>query len=342
MTFRVSIPAPLLSLVSLLSLSALATEPADAYRQAHAHLAAHRYAEAAALFGTATAATNAPAAAAAWLGCGEALFGAGQWEAAIAAYDTLLKTFPASPLAPDALYARGFAEHRAGQLPQALKTFSAFKNRYPTHALTPACAVSIEKISRTLESQARQQAVAAVARELAAINAFLREEKFDQAREAAARFLLANPGHPQAAALSYLIATCDYRSKDYARAAEAYRTFLNLYPQQARAAVARDQLAECLFKAGRYADAYALYEAAVDEASAPEPKARATLALGDCQAAQRRWDEAERLYLSVEILQGCDALRSAALSRLADLYDKRGQPDKARRTREDLRRRYPN
>ncbi len=343
MTFHIPLTAALLSMLSLLPLSLRAADPAaDAYRQAHAHLAAHRYAEAAALFQAAAATTNAQAAAAAWLGRGEALYGAGQWAAAIGAYDTLLKTCPASPLAPDALCARGFAEHRAGRLPQALATFTAFKSQYPRHPRAGACTASIEIISRTLASRAQQQAVAAVTRELAAINSFMRKEQFTEARDAAERFLLTRPDHPQAADLRFLIATCDARSKDYTRAAESYRTFLDRHPQHARAATARDSLAECLFQAGRYEDARKLYEELVRDAADPQQEAHATLALGDCAAAQQRWDEAERLYLSVEVLQGCEALRPAALSRLADLYDKMGQPDKARRTREDRRRRYPN
>ncbi len=328
--------------VFIVSLTALAAPAADAYRQAHAHLAAHRYAEAAALFQTATATTNAAAAAGAWLGRGEALYGAGQWDAAIAAYDTLLKTCPSSPLAPNALCSRGFAEHRAGQLRQALATFTAFKTQYPNHALTPACAASIDKISRTLVSQAEQQAVAAVAGELAAVNAFMRSSQFAEARDNAERFLKAHPEHPQAAELSYLSATCDYRSKEYTRAAETYRLFLDRHPQHAQASMARDQLADCLMQVKRYDDARGLYAQIARDTSDPQKKARATLALGDCLTAQQQWDEAELLYLNVEVLQGCDSLRPVALARLAALYEKMGQPDKARRTREDLRRRYPN
>ena len=328
--------------VVLFTHAALADPAADAYRQAHAHLAAHRYAEAASLFQSATATTNSAAAAGAWLGRGEALFGAGQWDAAITAYETLLKTQPSSPLAPDALYARGFAEHRSGQLPLALATFTAFKKQYPTHARKAECTSAIERITRTLEAQAKLQSIAAVNLELAAINTSLREEKFTQARESAERFLLAHPEHPQAADLNVLAATCDYRANAYTRAADTYRTFLDRYPQHARASAARDQLADCLFQSKRYDEACGLYGEISDNASDPERKARATLALGDCHAAQQMWSEAERLYLSVEVLQGCEALRPTALARLAELYDKMGQPEKARRTREDLRRRYPN
>ena len=330
-----------LTFASLLSLMAFADPSADAYRQAHTHLAAHRYTEAATLFQTAAATTNAPAAAAAWLGRGESLYGAGQWEAAIAAYDTLLNNFPASPFALDALCSRGFAEHRAGQLQQALATFGAFKSQYPNHALTPACTVSIDKISHTLKSQALQQAVAEATRELATINAFMRDGQFTEAHDASERFLKTHPEHPQAAELSYLAATCDYRAKEYARAAEAYRVFLDRQPQHARFAVVREQLADCLFQTKRYEDARRLYEEIARDTSDPQQKALATLALGDCHAAQQRWSEAERLYLSVEVLQGCEALRPTSLSRLAELYDRMGQPDKARHTREDLRRRYP-
>lgn len=314
---------------------------ADAYREARAHLAARRYEEAAARFEAAAATTNAAAAAAAWFGRGKALYGAKRWEAAIAAYDALLKTCPEGALAPNALYSRGHAEHQAGHLERALATFTEFKRRYPDHALAAASALSINTLSLALEAQARQQSVAAVTRELAAINASVHAEKYEEARAAAERFLQAHPGHPQAADLRYLAATCAYRAKDFVRAAEGYRAFLAGHPQHARAAAAREQLAESLFRAGRFDEALLLYEALAIEADTPQAEARATLAIGDCHAAQQKWDEAERDYLSVEVLQGCDALRPVALGRLADLHEKKGQPEKARQLREERNRRYP-
>lgn len=327
--------------LSLVAAPVLADLAADAYREARAQLVARRYAEAAARFEAAAATTNTAAAAAAWFGRGEALYGMRQWDAAVTAYGTLLKSYPSSPLAPQALYARGHAEQQAGRLPQALATFTAFKDHYPAHALTPACVIAIGKISGALEAHARQQALAAITRELAAINALVRAEKFAEAVAAADRFLQAHPGHPQTAELLYLCAACAYRAKDFARAAEACRTFLDRHPQHARAAEARGQLGDSLLQAGRYDEARVLFEKMAGEALDPQEEARLTLALGDCHAAQQKWDEAERAYLSVEVLQGCDALRPVALKRLADLYEKQGQPDQARRAREDLRRRYP-
>lgn len=336
--FPISLPVFALSLAVA---PAQADHAGDAYRDARAHLSARRYAEAAARFEAAADTTNSTAAAAAWFGRGEALYGLRLWDAASAAYGTVLDRFPASPLAPQALYARGHAEQQAGRLPQALATLTAFKDRYPAHALTPACVIAIEKISRALEAQARQRALAAVAREMAAINALVRAEKFAEAGAAADRFLQAHPGHAQTAELRYLCAACAYRAKEFDRAAEAFRAFLDRHPQHARAAEARSQLGDSLFQAGRYDEARGLFEKMAGEAPDPQEEARLTLALGDCHAAQQRWEEAERAYLSVEVLQGCDALRPVALKRLADLYEKRGLPDRARRTREDLRRRYP-
>lgn len=328
--------------LTLAAVPALADPAADAYREARTQLAARRYAEAAARFETATTTTNTAAAAAAWLGRGEALYAMKRWDAARAAYDTLLNKYPASPLAPQALYARGFSEQQSGQLPQALATFTAFKKHYPTNSLAPACSAALDKLVRTMEAQAKQQALAAITRELAAINTAVRAENYAEARSAADRFLQAHPEHPQIAELRYLSATCAYRSRDYVHAAEGYRTFLDQHPHHGRASEALIQLASSLFQAGRYDEARTLYERMAEETSDPQKEARSTLAVGDCDAAQKRWEEAERAYLSVEVLQGSDALRPVALRRLADLYDKMEQPEKARRTRDDLRRRYPS
>ena len=332
---------PLLIVLFLTVLSASADPAAEAYRDARALLSADRKAEAAARFEAATATTNANAAAAAWFGRGEALYGLQQWAATVTAYDTLLKRYPTSPLAPQALFARGHAEHQAGRLAQAVNTFTAFQKQYPANALAPSCTALIGRISKTLEIRARQQATEKLTRELAAINAAVRTEKFDEARSIIERFMQTHPEHPQTADLRFLLATCAYRTKDYNRAAELYRLFLNKHPQHARAAVARTQLADSLMRSGLYEEARVLYAQWADETQDPQEEARATLSIGDCYAAQQKWDDAERAFLSVEVLRGSDALRPIALNRLASLYDKMGQSDKARRTREDLRRRYP-
>ena len=130
------------------------TDPAaSAYRQAYGYLTSNRYVEAAACFETAAATTNADMAAAAWLGRGEALYGAKQWDAAIASYDALLKIYPHSPHAAQALYARGFTEFQSGRLPQALATLSTFTAHYPSHALAATAVASTGTITRTLAVQ---------------------------------------------------------------------------------------------------------------------------------------------------------------------------------------------
>lgn len=325
------------------SLSASADQPAAdaAYRAARVHLQARRFAEAAESFACAAASTNAPFAAAAWLGRGEALFGLGDWDQAAAAYEGLLMRYPDSPLASRALYAHGHAAQRAGRLDRAHADFAAFLDRYPTNALREACTAALSTVNAARQARARQTARAAVAAEMAAINDALRAERWEDARAAADRFLAAHPDHEQVPELFLLIAASAYRTDDYAGAAEAYRRLLEHAPQHARAAEARTRRAECLFKAGDFETARALYAELAEADDDPEARARATLAVADCDAALKRWAEAERAYLSVELLLDCEALRPVALQRLAALYDAMGQPEKASRTRDALRRRYP-
>lgn len=338
--------APLVAL--LIGVSAgtplAADEPAAdaAYRAARAHLQARRFAEAADGFARAAASTNATFAAAAWLGRGEALFGLGDWDKADAAYAELLARYPDSPLAPRALYARGHAAQRADRLDRAHAHFAAFIDRYPTNTLREACTAALATVMAAQQARERQTARAAVTAELTAINAALRAERWEEAHTAADRFLTAHPDHDQVPELHLVVAACAYRTGDYAGAAEAYRRLLERAPQHARAAEARARRAECLFKTGDFEEARALYVELAEADDEPEARARATLAIADCDAALKRWAEAERAYLSVEVLLGCEALRPVALQRLAALYDAMGQPEKASRTRDALRRRYPD
>lgn len=351
---------------------AVAAEPAaDAYRQAHACLTSNRFAEAAEHFRAAAASTNASAAAAAWLGCGEACFGAKRFDAAVAAYNRLLSDYPASPLAPNALCGRGFAEAKADRLPEALATFKDFAARFPGHALAATAGVSADAISRTLADRERQRAAAALARDTAAINAPLSEGKLAEAGAAAERFLLAHPDASNLADVRLLAADCALRAKDFSRAQDAYRRFLTLHPGHGQAprawlelgnalralgryAEAADafgraanlpqaasQQAECLSLAGRHAEALRLYEALARASTNDQERARMTLAMGDCCAALQNWEEAERLFLSVEALLASEALRPVALDRLAGLYASTGQTNQAARARAELLRRFP-
>lgn len=360
------------ALLLLLTPLSLTADPAtEAYRQAHACLISNRFAEAAARFEAAAATTNAAAAAAAWLGRGEAFFGAEQWADAIAAYDKLLATYPESPLVPNALCARGFAETKADRLSQALATFQSFLARHPTHALAPTAAASTGTLSRALAAIQRQKAEEALARETAELNAYVRAGRHREAAEAAERFLLAHPGAANLDEVRLLAAECAFRAEDFARAQTAYRRFLSLHAGHAQAARAWFELgktlqalarfaeaadafahvkdngqaralqAESLFKAGRHEESLRLYEALSRASTNKQEQARMTLAMGDCCAAQQKWAEAERLFLSVETLHVSDALRPVALKRLVDLYARAGQTNLAERTRAELRRRFP-
>ena len=362
----------ILPLFLFASNSALADPAADAYRRGYACLTSNRYSEAAAFFQTACATTNPVSAAAAWLARGEALYGLKQWDGASAAYGNLLKNYPASPHVVRALYARGCAEYQAGQLQQARATFSDFIARNPKHALAATAAASSDAITRTLAAQSKQRETEETARTFSAINAFARDGKFADAADAARRFLLAHPEHPQSAELRYLAANSALRAKDYSQAVTAYRDFLARHPKHAQASKAQLELggalqalarygeaadvyatasgaeapllcAENLFKAGRYEQALDRYQALAKRASDPDVATHAAIATGDCYAALKQWKTAESVYLNAAgRLSSDDAQRPHALAHLATLYESMGQTNQAARAREGLKRRYPN
>lgn len=363
----------LLSTSILLVAAAASADPAsDAYRKGYESLKAKRYAEAAAFFQTASASTNRENAAAAQLAQGEALFALKQWDAASGAYGALVSRFPDSPHAARALYARGCAEFQAGRLPEARATFAAFAARHPRHELAARAEAEARSIDRTLAAQAARAETEAVAQAFASINALTQERKYAEAADAAHRFLKERPAHPQCADLLYIEADCARRAKNNQQAADAYRAFLERCPSHAKAAQARLELgrtlgdlgrhaeaadvfeasgatnatqlcAESLFKAGRYAQALERYQRLASQCDSNAPASAGTaLAIGDCYAAQKQWESAERTYLSVENRQSADELRPEAIARLAGLYDAMGQTNRAAITREGLKRRYPN
>lgn len=358
------------ALLSVASRTVLADPAADAYRKGYASLTANRYSEAAAFFKDATHTTNATAQAVAWLGQGEAFYGAKQWDDAIAAYDMLLKSYPKSPHAARALYARGLAEFQAGRLPAALNALSSFITRYPNHPLAATAIASTGTLTRALNAQVKLREYEKVTHDLTEINALSHSEKAVETATAVRLFLQAHPDHPQAAALRYLAANCALRAKDYTLAVSAYRDFLAHDPQHAQNRQARIELgnalyalglfseasdvyatasgtdaqflcADSLVKAKRFEEALTRYQALMKHSLDPAKTARATLAMGDCYAALKKWEEAEHAFLSVEVLLTSDALRPIALDHLANLYENKGQPDKAATVRKELKRRFP-
>jgi len=359
------------ALASVKALPVLADSAADSYRKGYASLSANRYTEAAAFFKDATRTTNATAAAAAWLGQGEAFYNAKQWEAAIAAYDALLKGYPQSQHAARALYARGLAEFQAGRLSTALTNLSLFVEHYPKHPLASTAIASTGTLSRTLAAQVKQREYEMMARDLAQINALSHDVKAAETATAVRLFLQAHPDHPQSATLRYLAANCALRAKDYALAVSAYRDFLAHHPQHAQNRQARLELgqslsaqglfgeaadiyatasgtdaqflcADSLVKAKRLDEALKLYQTLANHSPDAGKAAQVTLAMGDCYAALKKWSEAERAFLSVQASQTADALCPIALDHLASLYDNIGQTDNAAIVRQELKRRFPN
>jgi len=361
----------LLALTLFAAADAFADPASDAYRRGYENLKAQRYAEAAALFQTAAASTNRETAAAALLARGEALFGQKQWSAASRAYGELVARFPESPHAPRALYARGCAEFQDGKLREAQATFADFTARYPQHELAKRAETETRSITRARAAQAQHAETEAVAKAFEAINTLTREGKYAEAAEAAHRFLKEHSAHPHCADVLYLEADCARRAKNNCQAVDAYRTLIERYPSYAKAAHARLELgaalsdlgrhaeaadvfaasdatnalqlcAGSLFKAGRYAQALEQYRKLASQCDSNSVEAaRTTLLIGDCYAGQKQWGPAERTYLSVERLQSSDALRPAAIARLADLYNAMGETNRASLTREGLKRRYP-
>ena len=69
---------------------------------------------------------------------GEALFRLKNYAEARAAYDDLLRTNAASPLAADALYGMAFADVEMGQRARGADEFGEFLKTWPQHPLVPS------------------------------------------------------------------------------------------------------------------------------------------------------------------------------------------------------------
>jgi TolA-binding protein len=83
---------------------------------------------------------------------GETHFAAGKFPLAIAAYDKVIATYPASNTLPDVYYKRGLAQQALGQSPQARESLEYVIKTFPTNETIVGLArQALERINRSIK-----------------------------------------------------------------------------------------------------------------------------------------------------------------------------------------------
>jgi TolA-binding protein len=235
---------------------------------------------------------------------GEVHFRLRRFEQARERYSALLRDYPGSPYAPDALYARGFSELELGLSDDALTTFDALLTRYPTNELAGSAAY-------------------AAAREL--VRAKRWEEAYALLSSYASRF----PGSRFLTDAQYLLGVVQTETGRTGEAVRTLESWLAGNRAQELAPAARALLAETQAKSGRAREAIEQYRALLRDAPSHPLVPQALYQIGELSGQLGRAPDAEAAWKTLRRDYPRDALAELAGIELVNLYAKRRQLEPA-------------
>lgn len=250
---------------------------------------------------------------------GEALFRLKNYAEARAAYDDLLRTNAASPLAADALYGMAFADVELGQRTRGADEFGEFLKTWPQHPLVPSATYNQARV--LIDLKRSPEAVALLSNfetrfpnhKLAPDAAYLLGVARVQTGDTKAgiadlrAFVSANPSHPQTGAAQKVIKETLGRPGSKEELAASYKT---LMADRSPTPEGYAEAANAARLLGRSADQEAAWRKL--RATFPEhPLGRqAALELANRAFARNEWKEAATLAQAASADQ---ALRPEAL-----------------------------
>ena len=235
---------------------------------------------------------------------GEVHFRLRRFEQARERYSALLRDYPGSPYAPDALYARGFSELELGLPDDALATFGGLLTRYPTNELAGSAAY-------------------AAAREL------VRAKRWEEANALLSSYASRFPGSRFLADAQYLLGVVQMET---GRTGEAVRTlegWLAGNRTQELAPTARVLLAEAQAKSGHAREAIEQYRALLRDAPSHPLVPQALYQIGELSDQLGHAPDAEAAWKTLRRDYPRDALAELAGIDLVNLYVKRRQLEPA-------------
>jgi TolA-binding protein len=198
----------------------------------------------------------------------EALFRLRRYAEARDAYDAVLKTDAASPLAPDALYGFGWTQQELGQPEAAVKTFGELIRTWPEHSTVPSAmfyqARGLADLKRFADALPLLEAFRGrypdhkLGPDAQFLLGWLRLQTGDPRGGLAdlRAFVKGHPSHPQAGEARRLLNETMARHGDRNELQEAYRTLMAETPSRAEGLWEASAIAA---KLGRESDQHAAW-----------------------------------------------------------------------------------
>ena len=211
-----------------------------------------------------------------------------------------------------ALYKLGWAREKLGEREAAVQSFLLLARLFPASEFCPEA----------------QYHAGCLLQELG---------RFDAARAAFAA--VADSAFSEKAACG--VAACWHAAGRHRESAEAYGQVLSRWPHGDCRVQALLGRGDELRATGSFDDAIADYSEAARAGGETLASAQAMLAQGHCWFALKKWEDAARCFLKVDVLYGFDELKPEALAMTARSWEQAGHAEQAAVYREDLKQRFP-
>jgi len=171
----------------------------------------------------------------------EALFRLKRFAEARAAYDTVVRTDAASPVAPDAVYGLGWSEVQLGNTPAAVEAFRQLVQTWPEHANAPSAAFQLAR-------------------------GLVELKRVKEALPLLEDFVARHRGHAQAPEARYLLGWARVETGDPRAGVTDLKAFVEAYPTHAQVPAARQLITRTLARHGNPAELAEAYRALMAEA----------------------------------------------------------------------------
>ncbi len=202
---------------------------------------------------------------------GEYLDAAGDYPAAVAAYDVVLTKYESSPLAPYSAYGKGWAKMRAKDFAGASESFSDLLAKYDKHALAVDTYFA--------RGMSRRQA-----------------GQFSEAIADIVKFLQSNPDQPRKSDALYERGLAEAALKQYAEAAKTFAAIIAENKSYAHAANVIYELAWASKHAGQNAEATTAFARLAADYADSTLASEALYHVGEDQYQQKQFAEAIKSY----------------------------------------------
>jgi TolA-binding protein len=230
----------------------------------------------------------------------ESLFQLRRYAEAREAYDTVMRTDAASPLAPDALYGYGWSLQELGQVEASVKAFGQFIQTWPEHPAVPSAtfyrARGLAHLKRYTEALPLLEGFRGrypdhkLGPDVQYLLGWLRLQTDDPRGGLAdlRAFVRGNPSHPQAQEARRLLGETMARHGDRNELQEVYRTLMTESPPRAEGLWEAASIAARL---GRESDQSAAWRKLRAQFPDHPLSAQAALALAQGAYKRRDWKE---------------------------------------------------